>query len=279
MARLAWATLCVVAFACVLAFPVRANDAWSIEAINRTIEQTNFIVDKGCSGTLVSASKGLILTNYHCIDGKVSSVEREVSNPDGTITKKKFRKFEDVPVEQRHYNGFIVIGSSQYLTEIVAEAKTKDLAVLKLKGKTSHVFASPLIPDGQDVQRGDKVYIVGNPLGNDATLIEGIVSAKRTLDLSWTDGARLPMLQISGGISGGNSGGSLYSNQGFLVGVPAAGYASAPHLAFAIPMQIIKPFLRDNCLASVFDTTADDDKCRKDKADIAKKKEDRLPQQ
>lgn len=271
--RIFWTALCVVAFACVMTFSVRANDAWSIEAINRTIEQTNFIVDRGCSGTLISASKGLILTNYHCIDGKVSSVEREVSNPDGTIAKKKFRKYEDVPVEQKHYDGFINTGSANYVTEIVAEAKTKDLAVLKLKGKTPHVFSSPLIPEGQEVQRGEKVYTVGNPLGNDATLVEGIISnANRAFDFSWTDGARLPMLQISGGIAGGNSGGALYNANGFLIGVPAAGYAFATHIGFAIPMQVIKPFLRDNCLASVFDAAADDEACKKDKAEKAKKK-------
>lgn len=272
MARILWAALCIVLFACVYAFPGRANDDWSIDAINRTIEQTNFIVDRGCSGTLISASKGLILTNYHCIDGKVTTVERDAMNPDGSVAKKKFRKYEDVPVEQKHYDGFINTGSSHYVTEIVAEAKTKDLAVLKLKGKTHHNFASPLVPDKHPVQRGDKVYTVGNPLGNDATLVEGIISnANRAFDFQWTDGARLPMLQISGGIAGGNSGGALYNARGFLIGVPAAGYAYATHIGFAIPMQVIKPFLADNCLASVFDPQADDEACRLDKISKAKK--------
>lgn len=271
--RVFWAAFCVAVFACLYSFRVDASEPWSIAAINRTIEQTNFIVDRGCSGTLISASKGLILTNYHCIDGKVSFVEREVTNPDGTIAKKKFRKFEDVPVEQKQYDGFVNTGSASYVTEIVAEAKTKDLAVLKLKGKTPNVFSSPLIPDSVAVQRGDKVYTVGNPLGNDATLVEGIISnANRAFDFSWTDGARLPMLQVSGGIAGGNSGGALYNANGFLIGVPAAGYAHATHIGFAIPMQVIKPFLRDNCLASVFDASADDEACKKEKAEKAKKK-------
>jgi S1-C subfamily serine protease len=261
MTRTLCRALCVLLFAGLYSFPAYPSDAWPSDAINRTIEQTNFIVDRGCSGTLISASKGLILTNYHCIDGKVSHVEREVSGADGTIAKKKFRKYEDVPVEQRHYDGFTNIGSSHYITEIV-----------KLKGKTPHVFSSPLVPDGVLVTRGDRVYTVGNPLGNDATLVEGIISnANRAFDFPWTDGARLPMLQISGGIAGGNSGGALYNANGFLIGVPAAGYASATHIGFAIPMQVIKPFLRDNCLASVFDSAADDDKCKADKLEKAKK--------
>lgn len=272
MARLFWSALCVGIYLSVLTFPVRANDVWSIEAINRTIEQTNFIVDRGCSGTLISASKGLILTNYHCVERKVTVIEREVSMPDGVVVRRKFRKYEDVPVEQKQYDGFINTGSSSYIAEIVAEAKTKDLAVLKLKGKTLHNFSSPMIPEGQLVQRGERVYTVGNPLGNDATLVEGIISnANRAFDFPWTDGARLPVLQISGGIAGGNSGGALYNAQGFLIGVPAAGYAHATHIGFAIPMQVIKPFLREFCLASVFDTAADDEKCVKDKEEKAEK--------
>jgi S1-C subfamily serine protease len=273
MTRTLCRALCVLLFAGLYSFPANSSDAWPSDAINRTIEQTNFIVDRGCSGTLISASKGLILTNYHCIDRKVSYVEREVNGADGTISKKKFRKYEDVPVEQKTYDGFINTGSASYITEIVAEAKTKDLAVLKLKGKTHHVFASPLVPDGAPVLRGDRTYTVGNPLGNDATLVEGIISnANRAFDFPWTDGARLPVLQISGGLAGGNSGGALYNAKGFLIGVPAAGYASATHIGFAIPIQeVVKPFLKDNCLASVFDAAADDDKCRADKVKKAEK--------
>jgi len=250
---------CVLA---VLHFPAHA-ETWKIDAINKTIEQTNFIVDSGCSGTLISINPGLILTNYHCVDGRVSSVERDVTDAKGIVRKVKFRKYEDVPVEQKVYDGFTLTGSANFIAEIVAEAKTKDLALLRLKGKTTHTFASKIIPDGQTVTRGERVYIVGNPLGNDGTLIEGIVSnANRSFDFPWTDGARLPMLQISGGIAGGNSGGALYNEQGQLIGVPAAGYRGANHLGFAIPMEIIKPFLRENCFGQTFDPMADDDKCR-----------------
>lgn len=261
----------------VLHFPAKAE--WSIEAINKTIEQTNFIVDEGCSGTLIQINPGLILTNYHCIDSKVSTVEREVTLQGGTVVKKKFRKFDDVPVAQKTYDGFTLTGSANYIAEIVADAKTSDLALLKIKGKIPHHFAAPIIPDGVPVLRGERIYSVGNPLGNDSTIVEGIISnANRAFDFPWTDGARLPMLQISGGIAGGNSGGALYNSSGLLVGVPAAGYRGANHLGFAIPMvEVIKPFLRENCFAETFDKSADDKKCRADKAAKAKK-EDTPPQ-
>lgn len=262
-----------VVIAAVMFSTAALAQTWSLQDMNRTIDQTNFIVDNGCSGTLISVPEKLIITNYHCIDGKVGSVEREVTTPDGFVAKKKFRKYEDVPVVQNRYDGFTKVGSFNYVAEIVAESKTRDLAVLKIKGSIPQTYAAPLIPDGVPVTRGERTYTVGNPLGEDATVVEGIVSnVNRAFDFPWTDGARLPMIQISGGLAGGNSGGSLYNSAGQLIGVPAAGYRQAVHLGFAIPMEVIKPFLRENCIAGVFDASADDKKCAADKKKAAESK-------
>jgi S1-C subfamily serine protease len=242
---------------------------WPVEAINRTIDGTNFIVNRGCSGTLIDHQRKYVLTNYHCIDNQVSQVEREVNNPDGTVTKKKFRKYDDVSLEQNRYDGFTKTGSANFVGEIVAESKTRDLAVVQLKGTIPHTFSVPLAT--APVLRGERVYIVGNPLGNDGTIIEGIVSnVNRAFDFPWTDGARLPVIQISGGMAGGNSGGAAYNAKGELIGVPAAGYSSANHLGFAIPLEVVRPFLKDNCVL-----TEDDDKCRADKKAAAEKKKDK----
>ena len=259
----------------VLLFP-SAADEWTAEEINKTIEATNFIVNRGCSGTLIAINPSLVLTNYHCIDGNVDSVEREVRAPDGTVAKKKFRKYTDVTTEQKTHDGFTLVGSASYIAEIVAEAKTSDLALLKLKGRTPHSYFSPIIPDGQPVLRGERVWIVGNPLGLESTVTAGIISANRSLDPPWADGARIPVLQISGGMSGGNSGGALYNSKGQLVGVPFAGYRGDGHLGFAITIDVVKAFLRENCFASTFDKGANDDRCRgekmlKAKADPANK--------
>ena len=259
----------------VLLFP-SAADEWTAEEINKTIEATNFIVNRGCSGTLIAINPSLVLTNYHCIDGNVDSGEREVRAPDGTVAKKKFRKYTDVTTEQKTHDGFTLVGSASYIAEIVAEAKTSDLALLKLKGRTPHSYFSPIIPDGQPVLRGEKVWIVGNPLGLESTVTAGIISANRSLDPPWADGARIPVLQISGGMSGGNSGGALYNSKGQLVGVPFAGYRGDGHLGFAITVDVVKAFLRENCFASTFDKSANDDRCRgekmlKAKADPANK--------
>lgn len=250
-----------------------ASAEWSVEDMNKTIEQTNFVVDRGCSGTLISVPERLILTNQHCVDGKISVADREVVDGQGKVLKIRTRKLEDVPVEQHFYDGFVRVSTASYVSEIVAVDKRRDLAILRIKGKIPHTYASPLLPEGGVVSRGDKVYIVGNPLGEDATLTEGIISStNRTFEAPWAENEKLPFYQVSAGIAGGNSGGSAYSAHGFLIGVPAAGYRQATFIGFAIPISQVKAFMRENCLSRVFDPAADDAACRENKKAEDKKK-------
>lgn len=227
---------------------VPPRPVWTLQQINHAIEQTNFIVARGCSGTLISVPEKLVLTNYHCIDQYVTMTEREITNAEGWVRKVKFRIYKDVPVEQNRYDGFTKVGSASYVGEIVAESKTRDLALLKLKGDIPHTYASPLLPWNGTVVRGEQIYSVGNPAGEDATLGEGIVSnVNRTFEFPWTDGAKLAVIQFSGGLFGGNSGGALYNRYGELIGVPAAGYRAATFIGFAVPVTVVKSFLKDNC--------------------------------
>jgi S1-C subfamily serine protease len=258
------AILVLLAALVILPRPARSQ-TWSIADMNRAIEQTNFIVDRGCSGTLISVTEKLVLTNYHCIDDHVTSIERELTNSEGYVKKVKVRVYKDVAVEQNRYDGFTKTGSATYVAEIVAESKTRDLALLRLKGSIPHAYASPLLPGDGKVERGDTIFSVGNPAGEDATLGSGIVSnVNRTFDFPWTDGARLEMIQFSGGLYGGNSGGALYNDKGQLIGVPAAGYRQATFIGFAIPVQVVKVFLKDACFFRD-DTITLDAQCRADK--------------
>ena len=250
-----------------VAAPAFAQDAWPVDAMNHAIDQTNFVVDGGCSGTLISVPERLVLTNFHCVDQRISTVERDVVGDDGVVRKRTVRRLADLKVEQHSYVGFERVGTASYVAEIVADSRARDLAVLRIKGPIPHIYASPLLPEGRKVTRGERVYVVGNPALEDATVVEGIVSnVNRTFEFPWTGGEKLAMVQFSGGIYGGNSGGALYNAKGELVGVPAAGYRAATFIGFAVPVDVVKAVLRDNCMARVFDADADDAQCRADKA-------------
>jgi S1-C subfamily serine protease len=222
--------------------------AWPLDQMNRSIEQTNFIVGKGCSGTLISLSERYILTNYHCIDDSVSTAEREAVGKDGTVRKLRVRRYVDVPVGQNGYDGFTRVSSTSFVAEIVAEDKKVDLALLKIKGPIPNTYASPLLPDSATITRGERIYIVGNPAGAENTVVEGIVSnMNRTFEFPWTGDEKLPMIQFSGGIFGGNSGGALYNEKGELIGVPGAMVTGANFIGLAVPITIVKTFLTTNC--------------------------------
>jgi S1-C subfamily serine protease len=267
-----WA--CVFLFVLVVMGRSEAQ-AWDRDAMNRQIDQTNFVVASGCSGTLVDLKQKIILTNHHCIDGFVKTTEREETTSDGKIVKIKREKLNDVPVVQRAYQGFEVVGQASYVTEIVAKKQTRDLALLRIKADSiPQTVASRIQGSATVTQRGEHAYAVGNPAGLDATVTEGIISSvNRTFEFPWALGEKLPMLQYSGGIFGGNSGGALYDDNGAMIGVPAAVHNGATFIGLAIPATIIRDFLKEACFASVYDDAADDAKCRADR--VAKEKGDK----
>lgn len=248
--------------AVVLAPAIAFASSWSLEDLNATIDQTNFVVNRGCSGTLISVEERLILTNYHCVDGLITLVEREEASPDGFVRKVRIRRYADVVVDQHGYRGHDKVSSLSYVAEIVAEDKKRDLAILRIKSNIPHKTASKLLPDDKVVLRGERVWAVGNPAGYDATVTSGVVSnLNRTFEFPWTDNERLPMIQFSGGITGGNSGGSLYNSEGFLIGVPAARHRDVEFIGLAIPISVVKKFMAENCLAQVFDAGFDRAAC------------------
>lgn len=241
---------------------------WSLENMNRIIDQTNFVVNRGCSGTLISIEEKLILTNYHCIDGLISFVEREETDNNGYAKKVRVRKYAEVSVEQHGYDGFSKVSTASYVAEIIAEDKKVDLAILKIKSNIPHQTSSKILLDSMKILRGERVYVVGNPAGNDATVVEGIVSnLNRTFQLPWTGNERVAMIQFSGGIYGGNSGGALYNSQGYLIGVPAAGHTQATFIGLAIPISTVKKFMSENCLGHIYnpELITETNKCKQDR--------------
>jgi serine protease Do len=63
---------------------------------------------------------------------------------------------------------------------------------------------------------GDKVFVVGNPLGLDWTYTQGVISATRK---AFVDGEAISIIQTQAPVNTGNSGGGLYLSDGTLIGV------------------------------------------------------------
>ena len=131
----------------------------------------------------------------------------------------------------------------QYPARLVGGFPADDLAVL-------HVDATGLHPasfaDSADLAVGDVTLAIGNPLGLQSSVTEGIVSALgRTVNED--NGVALPnVIQTSAAINPGNSGGALVDLQGQVVGIPTLAAAdpqlggSAAGIGFAIPSNTVQ---------------------------------------
>jgi putative serine protease PepD len=126
---------------------------------------------------------------------------------------------------------------------LVGSFAADDLAVL-------HIDAGGLHPagfaDSSKLQVGDVALAIGNPLGLQSSVTEGIVSALgRTVNED--NGVALPnVIQTSAPINPGNSGGALVDLQGQVIGIPTLaatdpqlGGGAAAGIGFAIPSDTV----------------------------------------
>lgn len=105
-----------------------------------------------------------------------------------------------------------------------------------------------VINNSDDLRVGDLVFAIGNPLGLERSVTQGIVSsATRTM-------GHLRLIQTDASINPGNSGGPLFNARGEVVGIVCAGATMFDGLAFGIPANELVDFLlhRESYL---YDTT------------------------
>jgi S1-C subfamily serine protease len=126
---------------------------------------------------------------------------------------------------------------------LVGSYVPNDIAVVKVSnanGLTPAPFANSAA-----VKVGQISLAIGNPLGLESSVTEGVVSSTgRTV--SEGGGVVLPsMIQTSAAINPGNSGGALVDLNGAVMGIPTLAAVSpdlgqAPGIGFAIPSNTVK---------------------------------------
>ncbi|MBX7156268.1 MAG: Do family serine endopeptidase [Bacteriodetes bacterium] len=169
------------------------------------------------SGVVISAD-GYIVTNNHVVeDAKEDGIK--------------------VMMEDKH----------EYKAKLIGKDPLTDLAVIKIdaSGLTPAFLGTP-----EDIQIGEWVIAVGNPLGLRSTITQGIISAigRGGLGLNKGDFAVENFIQTDAAINPGNSGGGLFSLNGALIGINSAiatrtGYYQG--YGFAIPIDIVKSVVLD----------------------------------
>ena len=176
---------------------------------------------------------GYLITNYHVIEKETKIEVTMFPKAKNGFEKKKFKK-----VKIEAINPFVDL----------ALLKVEDLPAVHSGqaglGQTKVKIA--YLGDMNDIKVGEEVFAIGNPLGLERTVTNGVVSTKsRAFE-------GLVYIQTNADINPGNSGGPLFNLAGEVIGVTNMGYIFFGGLGFAIPADYVKHFI-ENRDAFVYD--------------------------
>ncbi len=190
-----------------------------------------------------------------------------------------FRRFfeerrQDVPPPQRAQGSGVIVTEDGYIVtnnHVVEGAKEEDIRVITYDGKEFRakligrdpltdlallkIDARGLKPayfgKVDDIQVGEWVIAVGNPLGLRSTVTAGIISAIGRGGLGVIGGdpyAVENFIQTDAAINPGNSGGGLFTLQGALIGINTAIATTTGFYqgyGFAVPVDIVRAVVED----------------------------------
>jgi S1-C subfamily serine protease len=124
-----------------------------------------------------------------------------------------------------------VSGSIYKINEIIAEDASGDLVIATTEAPAFESI--PVNLTSQLPEVGEKVIVIGNPLGLEQTLADGIVSSIRANQLG------VNYIQVTAPISSGNSGGPLLNMYGEVIGVATFQYRQGQNLNFCVAAERI----------------------------------------
>jgi S1-C subfamily serine protease len=166
----------------------------------------NHSIKKKSSGTgFAISSNGIIVTNYHVIDGATSIKVRGI--------KSDFNK--------------------TFKARVLVTDKNNDLALIQIDDYSfTSLGAIPFTIKTNLSGVGENIFVLGYPLratmGDEIKLTNGIVSSKTGFQGDITS------YQISAPVQPGNSGGPLFDNQGNIIGIINAKHMGAENASYGI---------------------------------------------
>jgi len=159
--------------------------------------------------------EGYIVTNYHVMENAKSAV-------------------------------IFTYNSETYSVSLVGYDSNFDIALLKIEGD----FEKLKLDDSDDIQIGEKVIAIGNPLGLQFSVSEGIVSAIHRQGPSGVNA----YIQTDAALNPGNSGGPLINNQGKVIGINNFKVSGGESLGFALESNYIENIVNEIALEKLNQT-------------------------
>lgn len=167
------------------------------------------------SGFIISR-EGHIVTNYHVVENQTRVQVTLFRRTSSGYEKHELRR-----------------------VKILALQPMRDIALLQLdlEEYKGTLPAPVVINDQDDLRGGDLVFAIGNPLGLERSVTQGIVSST-TRKIG-----HLRLIQTDASINPGNSGGPIFNVRGEVVAIASAGAQMFDGLAFGIPANELIDFL------------------------------------
>ena len=166
------------------------------------------IVTQDKKGSPLATGTGFFISN----DGKLVTNRHVVEGAAGIVAKTEQGSF------------FVCKG-------VLAEPKDADIAILKFEATNVPYLTLATDPH---LSPGQKIVVIGNPLGLEGSVSEGIISAIRNDQ---------GLVQITAPISPGSSGSPVMTEDAKVMGVATLQSERGQNLNFAIPVQIVNAAL------------------------------------
>lgn len=197
------------------------------ELVTRFAEGVVLVQNPGGLGSgFIISDEGHCVTNYHVVEGQTRLAVT-------IFHRKKNGEFERVAIRD---------------VKILSLNPHFDLALLQIPKQEGIDFRPVYVAEDDSHQEGDTVFAIGNPLGLERSVSEGIVSTRnRNMN-------GIVYIQTTAQINPGNSGGPLFNNKGEVVGVINMKLTLGEGLGFAIPVAYLRHFI-SNRDAFAFDQT------------------------
>ena len=172
-----------------------------------SITSSGGLLNSSVTGTgFVIDSSGKILTNYHVIRGAYKCYVKFLNN----------EVYNEVSI-------------------LTVDAK-RDIVLLKINAVN---LPKSNLGNSDKTKIGDKCYVIGNPLGIERVISDGIVSNIINSEKGYK------LIQITAPVSHGNSGGPVYNKKGKVIGIATSSLSEGQNVNFAVPINYAKALFTD----------------------------------
>jgi len=178
----------------------------------------------GLGSGFILDERGFCVTNYHVIEQETR------------IACTIFQKNDQGEFVRRRIDDVAIVAMNPFF----------DLALLQIPVQKDFKFPITYLARDNELREGDDCFAIGNPLGLERSVSQGIVSTRNR------NFNGITFIQTTTQINPGNSGGPLFNLRGEVIGVTSMKLLASEGLGFAIPIAYVKHFL-ENRDAFAFD--------------------------